>query len=247
MPIRTFWCHGCNQNINYEIPASGGASGAGIMDNKTYCYPCCGKHDSQNMRRGVNMVLYLGKNEVQNWCGSLKFVIDRQSKSRHNFGIERRDVWFTDEHGQKWHGINIGDSQLLRCRRLKSDKPCTLIEGLRAGVHDNPGDFDRRLILADALEDEGGLKEAEKQRQLVAFMNHIRQRIACIVTDGRAYWKIVQGDWKSRNAYGFVRMEDGGIYRAKTFDKVWPGVCGNLDYSPRWRLICNATGIHQAI
>jgi len=40
--------------------------------------------------------------------------------SHHNFAGKngRRDFWFTI-NGQKWHGVNIGDNDIVRAKRLK--------------------------------------------------------------------------------------------------------------------------------
>ena len=55
---------------------------------------------------------------VQDWAGTLRITPDRVSKGRHNIGRTRWDVWFTHE-GQAWHGVNIGDNQILRCHVVK--------------------------------------------------------------------------------------------------------------------------------
>lgn len=31
----------------------------------------------------------------------------------------RTDYWFTGPDGKNWHGVNIGDMDLVRCHRLK--------------------------------------------------------------------------------------------------------------------------------
>lgn len=39
-------------------------------------------------------------------------------KSRNNFGAQRTDVDFSFD-GSRWHGVNIGDNQILRVKRCK--------------------------------------------------------------------------------------------------------------------------------
>lgn len=54
-----------------------------------------------------------------NWPGTLRFRIGGAVRhSRNNFGARRIDVWFSAQ-GREWHGVNLGDSQILRCKRLK--------------------------------------------------------------------------------------------------------------------------------
>lgn len=55
---------------------------------------------------------------VQDWSGQLRIKPTKVRKGRHNIARTRFDVWFTYE-GQRWHGVNIGDNQILRCRRIK--------------------------------------------------------------------------------------------------------------------------------
>lgn len=56
---------------------------------------------------------------VSNWPGSLQVAIPiPPRKSRHNFGLWRLDFWFPFE-GFWWHGYNIGDNQIARCKRTK--------------------------------------------------------------------------------------------------------------------------------
>ena len=55
---------------------------------------------------------------VTDWSGQLCIKPTHAHKSRHNIAQTRWDVWFVFE-GQPWHGVNIGDNQILRCRRIK--------------------------------------------------------------------------------------------------------------------------------
>lgn len=40
-------------------------------------------------------------------------------QSRNNWGAVRTDVWF-QANGQNWWGVNIGDNDIVRCKRLKA-------------------------------------------------------------------------------------------------------------------------------
>jgi hypothetical protein len=95
------------------------------------CYACCGKEDEKQMRETGKAVLYLshevkGESKIHyagNWPGTLKIRIGGAIKySWHNFAGKdgRRDVWFKFD-GSWWHGVNIGDNDLLRCKRLKGN------------------------------------------------------------------------------------------------------------------------------
>lgn len=55
---------------------------------------------------------------VTDWAGELKFRVHTISKGRHNIAGTRYDAWFIGPDNQPWHGVNIGDNQILRCRRL---------------------------------------------------------------------------------------------------------------------------------
>lgn len=66
-------------------------------------------------------VLYLGADgQVTQWAGKLIGTAHHQRKSWHNMAGRdgRTDVWFEFD-GSTWHGVNIGDSQILRVRRTK--------------------------------------------------------------------------------------------------------------------------------
>jgi len=59
--------------------------------------------------------------DVHDWMGNIVYRNASISKSFHNFCGRngRTDVWFTFD-GSRWHGVNIGDNQILRVKRLKS-------------------------------------------------------------------------------------------------------------------------------
>ena len=88
-----------------------------------FCYDCCAKNDIEQMRRTGKAILYLNEKtrEVTNWPGTLRLHCGAPKKSWHNrAGRDGRvDVWF-DFDGATWHGVNIGDNQILRCKRTKA-------------------------------------------------------------------------------------------------------------------------------
>ncbi len=66
-------------------------------------------------------ILYLMESEktVGSWDGSHKWQCHIQHGS-HNIARTRIDVWFTTTDGSRWHGVNLGDNDIVRCKRLKS-------------------------------------------------------------------------------------------------------------------------------
>jgi hypothetical protein len=91
---------------------------------KTFCFDCCAEADKASMRRKGRITMYLtgtnGGMKVSNWPSSLVFQVKQYSKSRHNIGRERVDVWFHFD-GFVWHGYQIGDnSQICHCKRTKT-------------------------------------------------------------------------------------------------------------------------------
>lgn len=77
------------------------------------------------IRQTGRAVLYLTKRPggwvVTNFTGSLVIEPGLVQKGSHNWGCDRYDVWFAFE-GRRWHGVNIGDNELLRCKRLKGGR-----------------------------------------------------------------------------------------------------------------------------
>jgi hypothetical protein len=47
-----------------------------------------------------------------------RFTVARYRKSRNNFGATRTDVWFYLD-GKTWHGVNVGDNDILRVKKTK--------------------------------------------------------------------------------------------------------------------------------
>jgi hypothetical protein len=56
---------------------------------------------------------------VGTWEGSFKFQVCNVNTSRNNWGAKRTDMWFVGPDGKTWHGVNIGDNDILRCKRIK--------------------------------------------------------------------------------------------------------------------------------
>ena len=57
---------------------------------------------------------------ASDWPGINRVPIHAQRRSFHNFAGQngRTDVWFRLD-GSDWHGVNIGDNQILRVKRSK--------------------------------------------------------------------------------------------------------------------------------
>jgi hypothetical protein len=72
-------------------------------------------------------LFYLGEyNSVQTWDGSWKsngvwsFRKSFQFVPNCMTQVTRTDCWFTGPDGKAWWGVNIGDNQVLRARRIKA-------------------------------------------------------------------------------------------------------------------------------
>ena len=107
-------CHICGNETN---------EGARYNDKPT-CYSCCGDLDREWMRTHDRITLYLthrNKWEVTNWPGTMRYnAAVRVNPHGHNWGLTRRDAWFTDYDGQSWWGVSYGDmTELVHCRKLK--------------------------------------------------------------------------------------------------------------------------------
>lgn len=113
-----FLCSSCWQQLPVQ---TNGGTGYGVShEDGLICYSCCGKRDTDDMKETGRAVLYLSGNEVTNWPGTLRFPISHIKRSFHNFAGRngRADFWFT-ALGKTWHGVNIGNSQIARCKALK--------------------------------------------------------------------------------------------------------------------------------
>ena len=61
-----------------------------------------------------------GRYHASDWPGIHKIPVYGIRKSFHNMAGKngRTDVWFKID-GEEWHGVNIGDNQILRVKKLK--------------------------------------------------------------------------------------------------------------------------------
>jgi len=113
------FCSQCRTRI--EIKENSISAGYGIdpLGNKK-CYACCAEEDKQYMRNNGRNTLYLTvrKDVVTNWPGSLKLPVIASSNSKTNWGHKRTDVWFMFD-GNVWWGYNIGNNDIVYCRRTK--------------------------------------------------------------------------------------------------------------------------------
>ena len=76
---------------------------------------------------GKGILYYSGQPrsfKISNFTGTHSWPVNRYSTSKHNWRdwlghqLTRTDFWF-DLDGEPWWGYNIGDSQIVHCRRLK--------------------------------------------------------------------------------------------------------------------------------
>ena len=132
----TVICADCGKTV--VRPENNFSTGYGTYpDGRKICFACCGERDKKDMRETGRAVLYFTQldrplivnghkpygilnGKITNWPGTLEIPC-RYKYGRHNIARWRFDVWFTFE-GQEWHGVNVGDNQLCKCKRLKSKK-----------------------------------------------------------------------------------------------------------------------------
>lgn len=58
---------------------------------------------------------------VSNWPGSLTLPVLGIKRGEHNWrNVDRVDVWFVFE-GFVWHGVRLGDMDLIRCKRTRTE------------------------------------------------------------------------------------------------------------------------------
>lgn len=122
-----------------------GGTGYGHDANtgRAVCYRCCGERDKRDARNTGRAVFYLvrvaDKSEhttgttgraphlraenwrVQNWPGSLSLPVLSLKRGSHNWrNVSRVDVWYVFE-GYVWHGVQLGDSEIIRCKRTRTE------------------------------------------------------------------------------------------------------------------------------
>jgi len=121
-------CRDCGVTLPTMPTGHTGGTGYGLTnDGWRVCYFCCGQRDKAKMIAEGRAVLYLTREckttggncwRVTNWPGSLAFPATAR-KGRHNIAGTRHDAWFTGPDGFIWHGVNIGDHELLRAKRTR--------------------------------------------------------------------------------------------------------------------------------
>lgn len=125
-----FYCKDCSprfgalKRIEYSEHATGYST---LFDSEErVCYECCATRDKAYMKEHGEIALYLSDDgamssaRVGNWAGSLSFKVINYRRSKHNIAGVRYDVWFRDDDGAIWWGVNYGhNSQITRCRRTK--------------------------------------------------------------------------------------------------------------------------------
>lgn len=121
-------CSQCGEIITAPALRSIATGYALGSDGEIVCYDCCAEHDKAQMRARLPIVLYvewtrdsaegLLPSRVMNWCGSLRLPISYWSRGSHNIARTRFDIWFKFD-GVAYHGVNIGDNDILRCKALK--------------------------------------------------------------------------------------------------------------------------------
>jgi hypothetical protein len=128
MMAKDYVCHDCKKLIDLSYtraPLYCGGAGYGRWGGEPgkICYPCMAKRVEKDMHETGRAILYIARDrtgwKVSDWADELVFRPHRVRKGHHNIAGSRLDVWFMDNQGHAWHGINIGDHQLLRCKRLK--------------------------------------------------------------------------------------------------------------------------------
>lgn len=126
-------CVKCNQVIDGEklgyIPVPG------YKNHCIYCYHCCALWDKSQMEKSDRYYLYLktgitGNNTpytVINWPGTLEFPVTRAKTHSKKYtprggSYQLTYVWFQDHKGNDWIGMNNGNDDTLKCKKLKAKK-----------------------------------------------------------------------------------------------------------------------------
>jgi len=133
--MKAFHCDYCKRNLHHDSDFTTGY-GRDYDTGDIICFQCCGEQDKDTMaecKPGDKFTLYLtlyngwSKDrklvdfpKVSNWPGTLKFRVQSWVTGRHNWGLNRYDVWFKDHTGAWWWGVQYGDNtQIVHCKKLK--------------------------------------------------------------------------------------------------------------------------------
>lgn len=136
-----------------DLSRDGAKYGIDADTGHKVCYACCGYRDKGKMIEDGYIVLYLSVKthgngdkpyrgiltlakaadyELINWPGSLRIPVTGVSKSRHNFGCVRTDVWFVGPDGYIWWGKQIGHwNEMCRCKRTKKRADLGIVAQLK--------------------------------------------------------------------------------------------------------------------
>ena len=116
----TFKCQDCHKELQRN---SSGGTGYALYSGKKICYDCAKKRELKQISKvplGGRYDFYWDGKKVTNWTGLISFTATGYSKGRHNIGGTREDVWFKDNLGHNWHGVQIGqNTMILRAKRVK--------------------------------------------------------------------------------------------------------------------------------
>lgn len=130
----------CGHNPSPHSAFSTGT--ARTPDGREVCWSCATDEEIEQMRDSGLATLYiltqppkqrarlgpLDKRDLQeagkwpyvgNWTGYVKFPLVSWSRGRHNMCGERLDVRLKGPDGHIWHGVHLGDNDLVRCKRTK--------------------------------------------------------------------------------------------------------------------------------
>lgn len=116
---------------NHPQISDGCTTGYAVLPSgERVCYDCAAQIELADLLIHGNGYLYLSNNcagkgtwhgwQVSNWTGKICAHVVAVTRGRHNIARSRYDAWFVLPGDDcLWHGVNIGDSQILRCRRTK--------------------------------------------------------------------------------------------------------------------------------
>jgi hypothetical protein len=123
-------------DCGHYAECDGFGTGYGInRAGRLSCYACCGIEDRKSLIETGKQIGYLSYDQEPklyrrtgldflkngkygNWPGTFTIPISSVRRSFNNFGAVRLDFWFTLEGARYW-GVNIGDNQLARVKRIK--------------------------------------------------------------------------------------------------------------------------------
>jgi hypothetical protein len=120
----------CECDGVFPAHTSGGTGYGYDERNKPICYACCGELDRKALDAlevGEYWTAYVTpvdvngatRYKVSNWPGSISLVgFGQRKRYGGGLGVDRVDVWFKF-NGKNFWGVNRGDNQILRVRRVK--------------------------------------------------------------------------------------------------------------------------------